>query len=185
MIQIRNALAILLALVALLATPPAQAALFTTSSPPTIVGMGDEINSGYDKFSLAGGTGTAIGLQAIGLLTFDAGNGNCVLCTLTPSGTMAFDLDVGGDTVSHLLGLGWSSTGASDLLALTEPTPYLYPSGIMVTFMPLATMVVTGQNPVVTASFMAEFTEVPEPATLGLLAFGLAGLTMVRQRNKT
>lgn len=147
-----------------------------------IGGLGDEIDSGYDTLSITGLSGdwNTGSPQTIANLEFTAGY-NCDACTSTPSGLLGFSLRVGSVTETANLGWAWLSTSQADTLNITAPGDMTYvQSGgevDVVSFAATPTSLTSAGGPVdgnLTASV-----DVPEPATLGLLGVGLAGLAAI------
>src|ERR1700748_1283494 len=101
----RNILFASVAAAALLGLTSAGMATPFTMGNNSIGSIGDEIGSGLGIFAVNGTSGDASGLQSVAGLSFDVG-GNCIACTLTPSGSLMVGLTIG--LVTQQVDLPWS-----------------------------------------------------------------------------
>lgn len=161
----------------------AQATQFSSGNA-SISGLGDEINSGYDTFSIVGlnGNWDTGNPQTIAGLTFTAAY-NCNACTSTPTGLLGFSLQVGSVTETANVAWGWSSIGSADILDVTAPSDLTFVQANgevdVVSFQGTLSLVSTGGP--VSENLMASV-EVPEPASMALIGAGIAGLGIIRRR---
>jgi PEP-CTERM motif-containing protein len=161
----------------------AQATQFSSGNA-SISGLGDEIDSGYDTFSITGlnGNWDTGNWQTLAGLTFTAAY-NCNACALTPTGLLGFSLQVGSITETANVAWGWSSIGWADILDVTAPSDLTFIQATgevdVVAFQATPSLVSTGDP--VSENLMASV-EVPEPASMALLGAGFAGLGMIRRR---
>lgn len=155
----------------------------------TKTGLGDEIGSGLDTFSITGNT--VGGLSVSGATTADIGSYafvvgvNCITCSLTPSFVAPITLDVAGyGTQTIDVPYTWSSIKTEDFLTFGKIAPMVFTSSTLpaldFVFKPLPVMGSSGTT--VTGNLVASISAVPEPSTYAMLIAGLGLLTFAARR---
>ena len=153
-------------------------------------GIGSEFASPYDTFRFIGDTltvassPTPVGVT-LGSYSFEVGP-NCWGCTLTPSFDAWIDLTIDGVTRQFDLPYAWYSSGPSDFLKFSTPTPVVFDfdSLGLVTIAIDAPPLLSSSGATVYGAVTATVTTtpVPEPTTLALFLSGMGAIGFIVRR---